>query len=289
MEKIRILTDAAGDVSPENAAKYNIHVIPFLVAMGDKSYVTPNEVDNEHFYELMAQVDEIPKTSQVTAFEFEELYTAQAEAGYTDLVLILINAKGSATHGNSLMAVDLFYQDHPEYEGKVRIHSFDGIGYSAHYGAPAIEAAKMVAEGAGVDQVTGYLKEILPRRQVYFGMYTLKYAGKSGRIPSAAAFLGDKLGLKPVMKIYGNEIVTAAKVRGEKTLITKLAEMSIADMEPGSAYDVIYGSDPSTAEEMAKIMTQKLGYGPVDAYQISAVIAANAGPKVAGVAFTRKK
>lgn len=288
MANIRIITDAAGDVSPENAAKYNIRVIPFQVALGEKSYVTPDEVDNEHFYELMAQVDEIPKTAQVTPFEFTEIYEQEAQAGYTDLVLILINAKGSATHGNSLLAIEQFLEDHPEYEGKVHIHSYDGIGYSAHYGAPAVEAAKMAAEGTGIEAVTAYLDSILPRRQVFFGMYALKYAAKSGRIPSAAAFLGDKLGLKPVMKIADNEIVTAAKVRGEKALISKLAELSVQAMEPGTPYEVIYGSDPSTAEDMAQAMTAKVGYGPDGAYQISAVIAANAGPKVAGVAFTRK-
>lgn len=289
MSRIRIITDAAGDVSPELAEKYNIRVIPFRVALGEKSYITPDEVDNEHFYALMAQVDEIPKTAQVTPFEFAEIYAQEAQAGYTDLVLLLINAHGSATQGNSVLAIDQFYEDHPEYAGKVSIHSFDGIGYSAHYGAPAVEAARMVSEGADLSQVLACLEEILPRRQVYFGMYTLKYAGKSGRIPSAAAFLGDKLGLKPVMNIFGGEIVTAAKVRGEKNLIGKLADLAAEAMEPGSPYQVIYGNDFTPAQEMGAAMEARLGYGPEAAYQISAVIAANAGPKVAGVAFTRKK
>lgn len=51
---------------------------------------------------------------------------------------------------------------------------------------------------------------------------------------------------------------------------------------------MIYGSDESSREEMTKLLTEKLGYPPAAAYQIGAVIAANAGPKVAGAAFTRK-
>ena len=134
-----------------------------------------------------------------------------------------------------------------------------------------------------------YLTEILPRRQVYFGIYELKYAAKSGRIPTAAAFLGTALNLKPVMKIFDNGITTAAKCRGERRLVEKVAQMSIADMEPGSPYELIYGSDKDVLEELRGLMVQQLGYEPAAAYQIGAAVAANAGPRVAGVAFTRKK
>ena len=61
-----------------------------------------------------------------------------------------------------------------------------------------------------------------------------KYAAKSGRIPTAAAFLGTALNMKPVMNIFDRSITTAAKCRGERKLVEKVAEMSIAAMEPGS-------------------------------------------------------
>lgn len=43
-------------------------------------------------------------------------------------------------------------------------------------------------------EINAYLEESIARRRIYFGIYNLKYAGKSGRIPSAAAFIGDKIG-----------------------------------------------------------------------------------------------
>lgn len=204
------------------------------------------------------------------------------------MILVLINSEGSATYGNSLLAAEQFFEEHPEYRDRVHIHSFDGLGYSALYGAPVIEAARMAESGAGATAITAYLRDCLPQRQVYFGMYTLKYAAKSGRIPSAAAFLGDKLGLKPIMKIFDRAITTAAKCRGDAKLAQKVAEMTAESILPGTPYEVIYGSDESSREEMTKLLTEKLGYPPAAAYQIGAVIAANAGPKVAGAAFTRK-
>ena len=289
MEKIRIITDAASDISYEDERNLDIKILPFQVMLGDQSYTSRIDFDNEGFYELMAQYDEIPKTSQLTPFEFQELYLKEAQAGYTDLILVLINSEGSSTYVNSLMAKELFYDEHPEYKGKVNIYSFDGKGYSSLYGAPVVAAAKMIKEGKGAEEITAYLKEKLKKRRIYFGMYTLRYAGKSGRIPSAAACVGDRLNLKPIMKIYDKYISTAAKIRGEGKLIGKIVDMTLADMEPGSPYEIIYGSDLQARDEMEAVMRERLGYGPAGYYQISAVIAANAGPRTVGISFDIKE
>ena len=84
-------------------------------------------------------------------------------------------------------------------------------------------AAKMAQEGRSVEEINAYLEESIARRRIYFGIYNLKYAGKSGRIPSAAAFIGDKIGIKPIMKIWDHEITTAGKCRGERKMILRFA------------------------------------------------------------------
>lgn len=288
MSKIAIMTDSASDISFEDEKLYDIGMINFKIELDGRSYVSREDFDNERFYELMAASDEIPKTSQITPYDFQKIYHKAAQDGVTDLILVLINRKGSQTHGNALMAVENFFDEHPKYRDAIRITVIDGIGYNALYGAPVVEAARMRNAGKSADEIIAYLTDIMPRRQIYFGIYTLKYAGKSGRIPSAAAFIGDKLNLKPVMKIYDNAITTAAKTRGERNLIAKAADMSVQEMAPGTPYEVIYGNDPTCRDEMARIMTEKVGYAPAAAYQIGAAVAANAGPKVCGVSFIRK-
>ena len=289
MSKIQIMTDSASDISYADEKKYNISVIPFPITLGDKTYTSRVDFDNEQFFDLMAQYDEIPKTAQITPFQFQEIYLQQARAGVTELVLVLINSKGSSTYDNSVQAIDLFYEEYPEYRDRLHIHSFDGMGYNALYGSPVVHAAQMCAQGASLEEILNYLTEILPRRQIYFGIYDLKYAAKSGRIPTAAAFLGTALNMKPVMNIFDRSITTAAKCRGERKLVEKVAEMSIAAMEPGSPYEIVYGSDPTCLDELRRLMVQQLGYEPAAAYQIGAAVAANAGPRVVGAAFTRKK
>ena len=89
------------------------------------------------------------------------------------------------------------------------------------------------------------------------------------------------------MKIFDRSITTAAKCRGERKLVEKVAEMSIADMESGTPYELIYGNDAACLEELRNLMVEQLGYEPSAIYQIGAAVAANSGPKVVGVAFTK--
>ena len=288
MRKIQIMTDSASDISTADEQKYAIEVIPFPVTLGDRTYISRVDFNNEQFFGLMARCDEIPKTAQITPFQFTEIYLRQAQAGVTDLVLVLINSRGSSTYDNSVAAIEMFYEEYPQYRDVLHIHSFDGMGYNALYGSPVVHAAQMCADGAALEEILGYLTESLPRRQIYFGIYDLKYAAKSGRIPTAAAFVGTALNMKPVMRIFDRSITTAAKCRGERKLVEKVAQMSIADMEPGTPYELIYGNDAACLEELRELMLQQLGYEPAGVYQIGAAVAANAGPRVVGVAFTRK-
>ncbi len=288
MSKIQIMTDSASDISAADEQNYSIEVIPFPITLGDRTYTSRVDFDNEQFFSLMAQYDEIPKTAQITPFQFQEIYLQQAQAGVTDLILVLINSRGSSTYENSVQAVNLFYEEYPEYRESFHIHSFDGMGYNALYGSPVVHAAKMVQDGAAVEEILQYLTDILPRREIYFGIYDLKYAAKSGRIPTAAAFIGTALNMKPVMKIFDRSITTAAKCRGERKLVEKVAQMSISDMEPGTPYEIVYGNDAACLEELRCLMVQQLGYEPAAVYQIGAAVAANSGPRVVGAAFTRK-
>ena len=286
MSQIRVMTDSASDISVADEKKYGISMLPFQVTLGGKSYLSRVDLDNEQFYRLMDQIPELPSTSQITPFQFQEIYLREAENGTEDLILVLINSKGSSTYENACLAAEQFRQEHPER--RMNIHCIDGMGYNGIYGGPVIEAAKLRDRGASAGEIVTYLRDILPRREIYFGIYVLKYAARSGRIPTAAAFLGDKLGLKPVMRIFDQEITTAAKCRGEKHLIERLADLSVEDMAPGSPYEVIYGCDETCRDEMEKAMVARVGYGPTNYFQIGAAVAANAGPKVAGVSFTKK-
>lgn len=289
MSNIRIITDSASDISERHEKKYNIKVVPFKVAMGDKSYVSRVDFNNEKFYRMMDAYDGMPLTSQFTAFEFQEVYEELYREGVTDVIAVLINAQGSATYNNSIMAADNFFEDNPEAVGKIRFTSIDGRSYSGAYGYAAVEAAKMVQRGYSAESIIDFINNWVENCTIFFAPYSLKYAKKSGRIPAAAAFVGDALGLKPIMRVYDHVISTDEKVRGDKMIIPAIVKKTAAEIEPQTPYCIVYGSDSSVCDELAKAMYQKLGYPPAGFYQIGAAIAINAGPKVVGTIFKKKR
>ena len=52
MAKVLIVTDSASDISYEDEKLYGIKVLPFKIALGDRSYISRVDFDNEKFYEL---------------------------------------------------------------------------------------------------------------------------------------------------------------------------------------------------------------------------------------------
>ncbi len=291
MTKLRIITDSASDIRDDMASELDILILQFKVSIGENSYTTGVDFDNAGFYKLMEEnPDELPLTSQITVYKLDKEFKKQFDAGYTDVIYVPLNKEGSATYGNACIARDSFFAEHPEYADKgYSIHVIDGMGYSGYYGWPVLEAARMNATGKSVDEIAAYLTETIAKRRIYFGIYSLKYAARSGRIPSAAALVGEAFGIKPIMKIWANEITTAIKCRGEKKLINKIVETTVNEMVPGSPYQVIYGNDEKCRDELAKKMTEALGYPPTEIFQIGAVIAANAGPRIVGTSFDVKE
>ena len=281
MAKIKFVTDSASDISEAYEKKYDILILNFKVAMGDKSYTSRVDFDNKKFYKMLDAYDGVPATSQITALEFLEVYKDLYKQGYTDIIFTSINSKGSATYDNSIMAVSMFYDEVPEAQGKINIYNIDGKGYTGAYGYPVIQGAKKARKGMAAKDIVSFMKDWI----VFFAPYTLKYARKSGRIPSAAAFVGEVMGLKPIMRIQDNKIVTETKVRGERSVIPKILDLTLEEMIPKTPYCIVYGNDEAVMEEMAQAMIKKVGYPPEKYFQIGAAIAINAGPRVVGVIF----
>lgn len=289
MSKIKIMTDSASDISAENEKKYDIHVVSFKVALGDNSYTSRVDFDNEKFYKMMDEYDGIPITSQITVFEFTEHFKALYQQGYTDVIYVSINSKGSSTYNNAVMAAEQLFEEIPEAKGKFNIINIDGKGYTGGYGYAVVEAAKKVQKGASVSEIESFIRDWVDNCVIFFGMYSLQYAKKSGRIPAAAAFVGEIMGLRPVSRIQHNSITTESKVRGDKALVPKILELTVSEQIPKTPYCIVYGSDEAVRDEMVQAMTKKVGYPPADTYRIGSEVAVNAGPKVVGVIFKSQK
>lgn len=288
MSKIKFITDSGSDISVQDEQALEIQVLPFPVSFGDNTLLSRVDFDDEKFYEMLEAADALPTTSQITVFQYGEAFEAAYAEGFTDVINTTINSEASGTYNSACLAAQMFYESHPEAEKNFRIHNVDGAGYTAMYGHAVVEGAKMAREGKSADEIVAFMEDWVSRSAIYFVPYTLKYASKSGRIPSAAAFVGELVGLKPVMYAGEKKIVTNDKIRGEKKIIPTIVKKAVADMEPGSPYIVMCGNNPADRDKLEAAMTEAVGYGPVSRCRIGAAITINAGPHAVGVTIRKK-
>lgn len=285
---IRFVTDSAADIPAELVKELDIRVLPFHIAMEDKDLRDGVDFTAQEFYQALVAAPHIPTHSQHTAFVFQECYEQAWKDGCTDLIYTSINSKGSSTHDNAVQAIDLFYDDHPEARDAISIRVIDSHNYTMTYGWPVIQGARMAREGKGAEEIAAFIQDWVDHVLVVFAPYDLKFAKKSGRISAAAAFLGDALGLKPIMTFTDGESEILTKVRGEKNIIPAILEQVKPHIDLDAPYFCIGGSLESENQRIIQVCTEAFGKAPELSFFIGGVIAINAGPNLVGVVCRKK-
>ena len=282
MAHIKFITDSAADIPAGIREELKIQVLPFPIAVGDKEYQDGVDFTPQAFYDLLLSAPQIPTHAQLNPYLFSQCYEQALEEGYTDLIYTCINSKGSATFQNAVQAREEFYEDHPD---SMRIHLIDSRTYTMCYGYPVIEGAKLAAAGAPPEEVVAFLQDQVNRVRVVFAPLDLRFAKKSGRVPAAAAFVGDALGLKPVMTFEDGDSKILSKVRGEKNVIPALLELCQKERKAGTPYLLIRGNNDPQSDKLREAAVQALGGEPALEYCIGGVIAINAGPNLIGIVY----
>lgn len=285
MARIKFTTDSAADIPATLRDALNIQVLPFPIAMGDREYEDGFDFTPQEFYQMLLACPQIPTHAQLTMYIFTRCFEAAWQDGYTDLIHTSINSKASSTYSNAITAREEFYEDHPEARDSFRIHILDSVGYTMTYGWPVVQGAKMAAAGAGSQEIVDYIQDWLDHVRVIFAPLDLRFAKKSGRISAAAAFMGEALGLKPLMTFENGESKVLSKVRGEKAVISSLVDMCKKERQPGTPYLLIRGNNAEQSEKLLARCRQELAEDPAMEYFIGGVISINAGPNLVGLIY----
>jgi DegV family protein with EDD domain len=287
LEKIQIMTDSGSDIPKALEQKHGIRILCFPINVGEQSFYDRDMTDAEYYKLILDSLKsaDFPTTAQVTRNTFTEVYEEYYAAGVTDLIYTAIADKGSATCGNAMLARDEFYEEHPEAKGRYRIHIIDSGNYTGVYGWPVIQAAIKAEKGVSAEDIIEYITDWCRYAEVNFGCYTLDFVKRSGRVSTAAAFVGEMLGLRPILRIKQAVSSTTAKVRGDKAVIPKVADVTAERIIPGTPYVLIAGIDKAAEEELGRVLTKRLGYPPEMTFYVGAAVGANVGPCVAGAIF----
>lgn len=278
---IRIITDSGCDISSADEERYKglLEVIPFMVTINGKSYADRRDIQPDEFYKILKEQQEIPKHSQITAIQFEEKYREYYEQGVRTIIVDVINAAGSQTCSNAQLAK----QNVADELKDLKIYVVDSQNYTLSYGYPVIEACKKLEAGQSAESVVSYLEDWARHSEAFIIGFELRHMKKSGRITAAASFLGELMGLKPLINLAAEKTSVVRKARGEKAIIDAAVETISASMIPETPWCVVTTTRPDCEKEFIDKMTKKVGYGPALVQKCGVVVSCNAGPEFIGV------
>ena len=285
MTKIKISTDSTADIPQSFCEELNISGLPLTVVADEKEYRDGVDITPQEFYRIIDASKKLPVSSQVASVLYTELFKETWKAGYTDLIQVTINSKGSGTYQAAVLSRNLFYEEHPEAKEQLSIHIIDSQTYSMAYGIGVIEGAQLVRQGASVAEVIAHIEEWLAHTRPLFVPLNLRCVKKSGRISPAAAFAGDAIGLKPLITFEEGEARIIGKVRGERKAIAALVEQCQKERRPGTNYALVYGSNQEAFGALKEACAQVMDLPPIAEYPVGCVIAINTGPDMIGILY----
>lgn len=288
MSKIKIMTDSAADVPKALQKELGITVLPMLVIDDEKEYLDGIDIDIKAFYETLKTCEKLPSTSRPVPGTFTCEYKKAWKEGYEDLIYVCVNSNGSSTYQGAVLEMEDFYDDNPDAKNDINIHIIDSLTYSMGYGYAVVLGAEAIREGKDIDEVLAIIKDWLSHCRILFVPLDLKCVKKSGRVSAAAAFVGDALGLKPVITFEGGESKTVGKIRGDKKVASELAAMALSAREANTPYIIAKGCDNNVYPDLLAKATDALGEAPTIEFDIGSVISINAGPNVVGIIFKQK-
>ena len=287
MKQYRIITDSGCDISVEDEERYGIDIMSFDIILGGENIRERIDITGREFLEKIASCDDIPKTSQITEFRFEEKFEECVKDGVKDVIVVLINGDGSRTYANAVSVAENLKND--GRAGDTRFHVIDSHTYSTGYGYPIVEAAKKLEAGQSVDRVVAYLDDWFSCCELYLLLFNLRHAKKSGRIKAASAVVGELMNIKPIVQMIDGDTKVVAKPRGEKKAVAELVEYLAARAIPKTPFVMGRSLATELEDEFIEKYKAKTGAQLGMIESVGSVVAANAGTSFIGVFIKGEK
>ena len=278
---VKILIDSGCDVEEAQAKEMGVTVLPISVRFGNEEYLDGFTLSHEQFFEKLIESSDLPQTSQINQFAFEEKFSELTADG-SEVVCITLSSRLSGTHANAVKAAKKF-------AGKVFV--VDSLNACIGERVLLEYAVRLVRKGEPTAaQVAEELDAKKGKIQLLAVLDTLKYLRKGGRISSVAAVAGEVLSIKPVISVVGGEVKLVGKALGSKksnNLLNQLVQ-KCGGINFGMPYLLGYSglSDAFLKKYVAD--SESLWKGKIENipyYLIGSTIGTHVGPGAIAVAF----
>lgn len=284
MREVKVITDSCSDLTGELLERYNLDYARMTTVCEGKetpALLTWSPQEAHALYETMRNEKRVT-TAQVPTEEFNRIFTKYLEKG-CDIVYVGCSLKQSGSVNTGQVAAQALLKKYPG----AKISCIDSQNASYGEGMLAIEAAKMAADGKGVDEITSHITLIRKTVQQYVTVHTLEYLKNAGRVSASSAFFGNLMGVKPILISDVNGVQTAVKkVKGRQNSfkeIVSLLKENIIDSENQTIY--VAHSDCTSAEldSIVNLIRSEIPCRDIHVGYIGPIIGASIGPDAVGI------
>lgn len=248
--KLAIITDSSAVLQPTTLANKDVFVLPIPVTIDEESFVEGQNLTVEEFYQKMAASEDLPKTSQPSLLELEEILTALQANGYTHAVGLFLSSGISGFYQNIQYLAD-------EFEG-LTIAFPDSKITSAPLGMMVENVLKWAAAGQSFEEICAKLDQQIAQTSAFIMVDDLDHLVKGGRLSNAAAILGNLLSIKPILYFTDEgKIEVYEKVRTEKKAVKRLLEILQEKTSDGNyQLAIIHANCPEKADRFKEQLEQ---------------------------------
>ena len=287
MSEYVIYTDSACDIKPEILEKWGVQYksLTFRFDGEDKEYQNDDMTAIE-FYEKMRQGG-VAKTAAVNVSIFAQGFEEILKEG-KDVLYVGFSTGLSTTYNSGRLAAEQLKEKYPDR----KIMTVDSLSASAGFGLLLYLTVKKKNEGASIEEAAKYAEELRPHLCHWFTVDDLMYLKRGGRISPTVAFVGNVLGIKPVLHMDDEgHLINMSKVRGRKTSVEALAQKydELALNKGEGTLFISHGDCMKDAEYLASIIKEKHGVGVEIITDVGPVIGAHTGPGVLAFFFVGKE
>ncbi|MEW6065128.1 EDD domain protein, DegV family [Desulforamulus putei DSM 12395] len=282
--KLRIMTDSNCDL-PLNFIKENeIIVAPFPYFIKDQNYNDDfgKSIGYKEFYEAIRR-GEMPKTSQITPFVFEEYFRTFLEKS-NSIIYIAFSSALSQTYNNALIARDIIMKKNPTAD----ISVIDSRSATVGQGLLVFYASEMLKQGKTKEEIVRWIESNKHKVNHWFTVDDLAHLKRGGRISSTSAVLGTILEIKPVLFVDNQGGLTfAKKVKGRRKAIKALAEElqnRIINAKEQTIF-ICHRDCLEDAEFLKNIILDKIEVKNVIVNYAGPIVGAHTGPGMLAVTF----
>jgi DegV family protein with EDD domain len=277
---VAVVTDSTAYL-PADLGGGALTVVPLHVALGGNSGREGVDVSPAEVAVALTARRVSVTTSQPTPSEFAQVYGELFAAGASGIVSVHLAGGLSGTVSGATIAA-------AEADGPVEVVDSGSAGMGV--GFPALAAALSAADGATLDVVRAAAIDAIGRTSTFFYVDTLEHLRRGGRINAASALLGTALAVKPLLEVVDGKIVLRDKVRTAQRALDRLVALVLEAAGDGPVDLAVHHLvAPDRAQWLADALADKLGdrLRELHTSEVGAVVAAHAGPGLAGVVVHR--